>query len=135
MHVLQHADGTVSAYVTNYDNFDQNPGNADLALSRTSPGATVCMEYSAVERQTTRIVKFFVFAGNGNGARRASPVPISMGSLRNLSLISASVATVALTCQLTQPRRTQTRPTGAPASVAVTLLPAQWKRLPLSKRT
>ena len=69
MYFLQHPDGTMAAYVTNYGLFDQNPGNADLALARTTPGATVAMEYSPVEGQgTTRIVKFFVFVGNGNGA-------------------------------------------------------------------
>jgi hypothetical protein len=72
MHFLLHADGTVSAYVTNYGAFDQNPGNADLAAGRINPGATVCMEFSPVAQGDTdpthRIVKFFVYAGNGNGA-------------------------------------------------------------------
>jgi len=64
MHFLQHADGTAAAYVTNYGLFNQDHGNADLALSRTNPGATVCMEYGPVAGQgSTRIVKFFVFAG------------------------------------------------------------------------
>lgn len=69
MYFLQRPDGTVAAYVTNYGLFDQNPGNADLAATRTNPGATVAMEYSPVEGEATgtRIVKFFVFAGNGNG--------------------------------------------------------------------
>jgi cytochrome c5 len=72
MHVIQHTDGTVSAYVTNYGLFDQNPGNADLAVGRINPGATVCMEYSPVVAGDAdpahRIVKFFVYYGNGNGA-------------------------------------------------------------------
>jgi cytochrome c5 len=70
MYLLQHPDGRVSAYVTNYGLFDQNPANADLADTKTNPGATVCMEFSPVEGAaiTTKIVKFFVFAGNGNGA-------------------------------------------------------------------
>jgi hypothetical protein len=69
MYFLKRADGTVAAYVTNYGLFNQDHGNADLAASRTDPGATVCMEYSPVEGEPTgtRIVKFFVFAGNGNG--------------------------------------------------------------------
>ena len=72
MYFLQHPDGTMAAYVTNYGLFDQNPDNAQLAADRTSPNATVAMEYSPVEGQgTTRIVKFFVFAGNGNGAAAA----------------------------------------------------------------
>lgn len=74
MYFLQHGDGTVAAYVTNYGNFDQNHGNADLAANRTDPKATVCMEYSPVEGQgATRIVKFFVFAG-GNGGDTAPRV-------------------------------------------------------------
>ena len=75
MHVIQHADGTISAYATNYSNgglFDQNPAYADLAVGRINPSATVCMEYSAVVAGDTdlthRVVKFFVYYGNGNGA-------------------------------------------------------------------
>lgn len=64
MYLLQRADGTAAAYVTNYGLFNQDPGNADLAAGKTNPGATVAMEYSPVEGQgSTRIVKFFVFAG------------------------------------------------------------------------
>ena len=64
MYLLQRADGTAAAYVTNYGLFNQDPANADLAAAKTNPGATVAMEYSAVEGQgATRIVKFFVFAG------------------------------------------------------------------------
>jgi len=64
MYFLQRIDGTVAAYVTNYGLFNQDHGNADLAANRNTPGATVCMEYGPVEGQgTTRIVKFFVFAG------------------------------------------------------------------------
>lgn len=68
MYFLQRGDGTVAAYVTNYGLFNQDPNNADLALNRTNPGATVAMEYGPVEGQgTTRIVKFFVYNGNGGG--------------------------------------------------------------------
>jgi hypothetical protein len=75
MYFLQRADGTVAAYVTNYGLFNQDHGNADLAANRTTPGATVAMEYGPVEGQgTTRIVKFFVFAG-GDGARNAPRAP------------------------------------------------------------
>lgn len=64
MHFLQNPDGTAAAYVTNYGLFNQDHGNADLAASRTNPGATVCMEYGPVEGAgATRIVKFFVYAG------------------------------------------------------------------------
>lgn len=74
MYFLQRGDGTVAAYVTNYGLFDQNHGNADLAAGRINPGATVCMEYGPVEGAgTTRIVKFFVYAG-GNGADTAPRV-------------------------------------------------------------
>jgi hypothetical protein len=71
MHFLAHADGTLSAYVTNYshdgtglDLFDQNPAYADQALAQSPAGATVCMEYSPVEGDPSgiKIVKFFVFA-------------------------------------------------------------------------
>ena len=72
MYFLQRADGTVAAYVTNYGDFNQDHGNADLALTRTNPGATVCMEYGPVENAgATRIVKFFVF----NGADGAANAP------------------------------------------------------------
>lgn len=64
MYFLQRADGTVAAYVTNYGLFNQELNNADLAVNRTTPGATVCMEYGPVAGQgPTRIVKFFVYAG------------------------------------------------------------------------
>jgi hypothetical protein len=64
MYFLQRGDGTVAAYVTNYGQFNQDHGNADLAATRTTPGATVAMEYGPVEGQgATRVVKFFVFAG------------------------------------------------------------------------
>jgi hypothetical protein len=75
MHFLKRADGTVAAYVTNYGQFNQDHGNADLAANRISPGATVAMEYGPVEGQgTTRVVKFFVFAG-GDFARNAPRAP------------------------------------------------------------
>jgi hypothetical protein len=78
MHVLQHSDGTVSAYVTNYVDvtggkaqFNQNAAYADAAATQDPQrrNATVCMEYSPVEGQdqNKRVVKFFVFAGNGFG--------------------------------------------------------------------
>lgn len=64
MYFLQRPDGTAAAYVTNYGLFNQDHGNADLAADRNTPGATVAMEYGPVEGQgTTRIVKFFVYAG------------------------------------------------------------------------
>ncbi len=64
MYFLQRPDGTVAAYVTNYGDFNQDHGNADLAANRDTPGATVCMEYGPVFGQgTTRIVKFFVYYG------------------------------------------------------------------------
>lgn len=64
MYFLQRVDGTVAAYVTNYGLFNQDHFNADLAATRNTPGATVAMEYGPVEGQgTTRIVKFFVYAG------------------------------------------------------------------------
>jgi hypothetical protein len=69
MHFLRHADGTLSAYVTNYSRggpFDQNPVFADDALADNQPGATVCMEFSPVEGDVTPIVKFFVYAGVGD---------------------------------------------------------------------
>lgn len=68
MHFLRHADGTLSAYVTNYSRggpFDQNPVFADDAVADNQPGATVCMEFSPVEGDVTPIVKFFVYAGVG----------------------------------------------------------------------
>jgi len=77
MHFHRSPDGTLSAFVTNYSRnvaFDQRPEFADDALDgiaslASNPGATVCMEYKPVEGDPTsrRIVKFFVFAGNGNG--------------------------------------------------------------------
>lgn len=56
--------GRIAAFVTNYGQFNQDAGNADLAAARATPGATVCMEYTPVEGQgATPIVKFYVFAG------------------------------------------------------------------------
>ncbi len=60
--------GRMAAFVSNFGLFDQNPGNADLALARVTPEATVCMEFSPVEGGTTPIVKFFVYAGAGGQA-------------------------------------------------------------------
>ena len=74
MHFLAGANGKLAAYVTNYGAFDQNPVNAYLAANKINPGATVCMEYSPIEGQSNYVVKFFVFAGNGNGAN-APQVP------------------------------------------------------------
>jgi hypothetical protein len=77
MHFLKRADGTLSAYVTNYSrdvhsglivNFDQRLVFGDDALAKNQPYATVCMEYSPVENPATGlpegppIVKFFVYA-------------------------------------------------------------------------
>jgi hypothetical protein len=66
MYFLKHADGTVSAYVTNYGLFNQDHANADHAADRDTDflTATVCMEYSPVEGEAsgTKIVKFFVYA-------------------------------------------------------------------------
>ncbi|MEA2552121.1 MAG: hypothetical protein QOJ65_297, partial [Fimbriimonadaceae bacterium] len=77
MHFRPLAGGGVAAYVTNYGGFDQNPHNADDAASNTSPGATVCMEYSPIEGPTPgsaaatgATVKFFVFNGGVSGAAR-----------------------------------------------------------------
>jgi protocatechuate 3,4-dioxygenase beta subunit len=68
-------NGHLAAFVTNYGLFNQDAGNADLALARATPGASVCMEYSPVEGQgATPIVKFFVFAGGdfkANAPRQA----------------------------------------------------------------
>jgi hypothetical protein len=61
--------GRLAAFVSNYGQFNQDAGNADLAAARAAPGATVCMEYSPVEGQgSAPIVKFFVFAGAGGQA-------------------------------------------------------------------
>ncbi|HEY0792496.1 MAG TPA: hypothetical protein VGD78_15640 [Chthoniobacterales bacterium] len=84
MHVLRHPDGTVAAYVTNFvdlsksangevqGEFNQNPAYADSAASKNPArrAATVCMEWAPIENQDPRlrVVKFFVYAGNGNGA-------------------------------------------------------------------
>lgn len=67
MHFRDLGNGHVAAFVTNYGDFDQDHGDADDAASRTDPGATVCMEFAPVEGDSTPIVKFFVYAGNGNG--------------------------------------------------------------------
>ncbi|HEX6203969.1 MAG TPA: carboxypeptidase regulatory-like domain-containing protein [Thermoanaerobaculia bacterium] len=77
MHFLRHADGRLSAYVTNYSRggpFDQNPVFADDALADNQPGATVCMEYAPVEGDpsATMIVKFFVYAGAGETRQAAA---------------------------------------------------------------
>jgi hypothetical protein len=68
MHFLQHADGTVSAYVTNYlhnpGQLDQNPLSADDAAAQdpSHRAATVCMEWRPVEgSDSTPVVKFFVY--------------------------------------------------------------------------
>lgn len=75
MHFLRHADGRLSAYVTNYSRggpFDQNPVFADDAAADNQPGATVCMEYAPVEGDATPIVKFFVYAGVGDTRQPAA---------------------------------------------------------------
>lgn len=79
MYFLRRADGSVAAYVTNYGQFNQDHENADLAADRDTPGATVCMEWSAVEGQgSTRIVKFFVYAGNDFGPNAARQVAANL---------------------------------------------------------
>jgi hypothetical protein len=71
MHFLKHPDGTLSAYVTNYNrgvSFDQRLAFANDARDRVQPGATVCMEYKPVNDAlppsptNVPVVKFFVFA-------------------------------------------------------------------------
>lgn len=66
MHFLRHAaDGTISAYVTNYSrgvNFDQRFAFAGDALAKSQGVATVCMEYKPVGASGPPIVKFFVYA-------------------------------------------------------------------------
>jgi hypothetical protein len=69
MHFLQHPDGTVSAYVTNYlhnpGHFDQKAMSADDAAAQVPApvrAATVCMEWRPVEgSDSTRVVKFFAY--------------------------------------------------------------------------
>ncbi len=67
--------GRLAAFVTNYGQFNQDVGNADLAAARATPGATVCMEYSPVEGAgSTPIVKFFVYAmGDGKSTAVLQP--------------------------------------------------------------
>ncbi len=76
MHFHKSPTGDLAAFVTNYSRnvaFDQRAEFADdaadgAASAASNPGATVCMEFKAVEGSpATRIVKFFVYAGNGNG--------------------------------------------------------------------
>ena len=62
--------GHLAAFVTNYGLFNQDHHNADLAEQRTTPGATVCMEFAPIEAHggtpaSAPIVKFFVFVGAG----------------------------------------------------------------------
>ncbi len=52
MHLYGREDGTSAAWVSNYGQFNQDQGNADLALSQDNDGdlvATVCMEFSPME--------------------------------------------------------------------------------------
>jgi hypothetical protein len=69
MHI-RNVGGDVYAYVTNYGAPDQNPINADNALAQDpgTRGATVCMENTVQPGVPGRVVKFFVYAGNGGGA-------------------------------------------------------------------
>lgn len=69
MHIRS-SGGDVFAYVTNYGGPDQNPVNADDAQAQNplTRAATVCMEYTTQPGVAGRIVKFFVYAGNGGGA-------------------------------------------------------------------
>jgi hypothetical protein len=64
MHFNRRGDD-IYAWVTNYGCPNNEPCNADLAASPdpATAIATVCMEYAAVEGETTRIVKFFVYDG------------------------------------------------------------------------
>jgi hypothetical protein len=64
MHFNRRGDD-IYAWVTNYGCPDNEPCNAALAASPdpATAVATVCMEYAAVEGETTRIVKFFVYDG------------------------------------------------------------------------
>lgn len=66
MHI-RNVGADVFAYVTNYGFPDQNPINADNALAQdpATRGATVCMEYTLQPGVAGRVVKFFVYAGNG----------------------------------------------------------------------
>ncbi len=88
MHVIQTANG-VFAYVTNYlQNCQlQNPRNAQLATEADPKNAiaTVCMEYSSATYDgprspggTDRIVKFFVY--NGDGVRQTAAVLDTTGA-------------------------------------------------------
>ena len=73
MHCRQNGSN-VACYVTNYGNPDQDPNNANLALKadKSKAKATVAMEYSAIEGQPNRIVKFFVFNGGQSTAIRVT---------------------------------------------------------------
>jgi outer membrane protein assembly factor BamB len=64
----------VACYVTNYGDPNQDPNNANLALTanKSQAGATVAMEYKPIEGQTTPIVKFFVFGGGAGKAPRVT---------------------------------------------------------------
>jgi len=68
MHCLQTGQ-KLACYVTNYGLPDQNPQNANDALSQTSPGATVAMEYDPNPPVAGQQVQFFVY---GAGALRTS---------------------------------------------------------------
>jgi hypothetical protein len=79
MHCLQQSDA-VACYVTNYGNPDGSPGNSELAwrADRARAGATVAMEYSAIEGSAdpTKMVKFFVFRGGTGNAERIDGVDL-----------------------------------------------------------
>lgn len=64
MHFNQ-VGSNIYAWVTNYGCYDNNPTNADLAKNPIPANAlaTVCMEFAAIEGQTTQLVKFFVYSG------------------------------------------------------------------------
>jgi hypothetical protein len=92
MYLLQHADGTVSAYVTNYvdtdpsgnPKFDQTLSYADSALAQdpNRRAATVCMEWSTVEGSPSpapKVVKFFVYDPPSKGGARLPNLNLGPG--------------------------------------------------------
>lgn len=61
MHCLKTGQ-KLACYVTNYGLPDQNPQNADDAVSHTAPGATVAMEYDPTATGDEQ-VQFYVYGG------------------------------------------------------------------------
>ena len=77
MHCLKKVNGNVACYVTNYGQPDQNPLNADKALTANPLEriATVAMEYSPIENApigntNTKVVKFYVYTGGTDTSPR-----------------------------------------------------------------